>query len=133
MYKNHERRHSRRQGEGHDHAGTGWAGRRADGRGDWPGAEALLRQHRARAEAERNEERALALCSELMGLYRQWGREKSFQDVLERTMVLLETVRPEPVSRGTILINAATGLAAFGENRRALALFQEAWHCYRTG
>lgn len=101
-------------------------------RGDWPGAEALLRQHRARAEAERNEERALALCSEPMGLYRQWGREKSFQDVLERTMVLLETVRPEPVSRGTILINAATGLAAFGGNRRALALFQEAWHCYRT-
>lgn len=100
-------------------------------RGDWTGAEALLRRHRAGAAADGDEARELALCSEQMGLYRQWGREPEFREALERALALLERARPDPVSRGTIRINAATGLAAFGESGRALALFREAWDDYR--
>ena len=45
-------------------------------------------------------------------------------------MELLGDVRPGAAARGTILINAATALAAFGEAQRALPLFRESESLY---
>lgn len=100
------------------------------GRGDWDGAERVFLA--ALAEAEENGEKsaALSLCSELMGFYRQRGDAEKFYPIYERCMALLGEVRPGAAARGTILINAATALAAFGEAARALPRFREAEGLY---
>ena len=100
------------------------------GRGDWDGAERIFRAALAEAEETGDKRAALSLCSELMGFYRQRGDAGKFYPVLGRCMELLETVRPGAAARGTILINAATALAAFGEAGRALPLFREAEGLY---
>ena len=45
---------------------------------------------------------------------------------------LLEGQRVDRRTRGTILVNAATGLVAFGEAGRAMPLYEEALSCYRA-
>ena len=100
------------------------------GRGDWDGAERVFRAALDEAEATGDKRAALSLCSELMGFYRQRGDAGKFYPVLGRCMELLDVVRPGAAARGTILINAATALAAFGEAGRALPLFREAEGLY---
>ena len=107
--------------------------RRADdlmGRGDWDGAERVFLAALDAAETAGNESAALSLCSELMGFYRQRGMAEKFYTVFDRCGELLCVVRPGALARGTILINAATALSAFGEAARALPLFQEAEEMY---
>lgn len=107
--------------------------RRADdlmGRGDWDGAEHVLRAALNAAESAGEKSTALSLCSELMGFYRQRGMAEKFYTVFDRCEELLRTVRPGALARGTILINAATALSSFGEAERALPLFREAEELY---
>ena len=96
------------------------------GRGRWDEAEKLLLEARDRARERRDEALTLSLCSELMGLYRMYGRERGFRSAMEEAVMLLGEVRIDRRSRGTILINAATGLAAFGRAEEALPLYREA-------
>ena len=84
------------------------------GRGDWNGAERVFLAALAEAEETGDRRAALSLCSELMGFYRQRGDAGKFYPVFDRGMELLGDVRPGAAARGTILINAATALAAFG-------------------
>ena len=96
----------------------------------WEEAEALLLYSREAAARKGNRALELSLCSELMGFYRMRGCREGFFPVWERTLELLDEVRPAQPSRGTILINGATGLVAFGEAETALPYYQEAWGCY---
>ncbi len=100
------------------------------GRGDWDGAERVFLAALAEAEETGDRRAALSLCSELMGFYRQRGDAGKFYPVFDRGMELLGDVRPGAAARGTILINAATALAAFGEAQRALPLFRESESLY---
>jgi len=107
--------------------------RRADalmGRGEWKEAEALLVYAREAAARNGDARTELSLCSELLGFYRMGGIPEGFGPIWERALELLEAVRPGPVSRGTILVNGATGLAAFGRAEEALPFYQEAWGCF---
>ena len=106
--------------------------RRADalmGLDRWEEAETLLLRAREAAAADGRAERELSLCSELLGFYRMRGDEAGFGPVWARTLELLSRVRPGPVSRGTILVNGATGLVAFGRAAEALPLYREALDC----
>ena len=100
------------------------------GRGDWDGAERIFLAALTEAEETGDRCAALSLCSELMGFYRQRADAEKFYPVLGRCTELLGEVRPGAAARGTILINAATALAAFGEAQRALPLFREAESLY---
>ena len=100
------------------------------GRGDWDGAERVFLAALAEAEETGDRRAALSLCSELMGFYRQRGDAGKFYPVFDRGMELLGDVRPGAAARGTILINAATALAAFGAAERALPLFRESESLY---
>lgn len=91
------------------------------GRGDWDGAERIFLAALTEAEETGDRRAALSLCSELMGFYRQRADAEKFYPVLGRCTELLGEVRPGAAARGTILINAATALAAFGEAQRALS------------
>ena len=107
--------------------------RRADdlmGGGDWDGAERVFLAALRDAETAGDTRMALSLCSELMGFYRQRGMAEKFYTVFDRCGELLGIVRPGALARGTILINAATALCAFGEAARALPLFWEAEELY---
>lgn len=100
------------------------------GRGDWDGAERIFLAALTEAEETGDRRAALSLCSELMGFYRQRADAEKFYPVFGRCTELLGEVRPGAAARGTILINAATALAAFGEAQRALPLFREAESLY---
>ena len=97
----------------------------------WEEAEALLLDSRDRAAREGRSSAELSLCSELMGFYRQRGNAEGFRAAWDRTKELLSSIRVDARARGTILINAATGMVAFGEAREALPLYQEAESCLR--
>ncbi len=102
------------------------------GRGRWDEAETLLLDARREAAAARDERRALSLDSELMGFYRMHGKEGPFLETMEDALRLLDKVRIDRRGRGTILINAATGLVAFGRAYKALELYNEAEALYNA-
>ncbi len=85
---------------------------------------------RARETGDRRAE--LTLWSELMGFFRQTGEEaRALQAVEKGTALIGELKIAGSVGAGTILINAATALAAFGRTREALRCFEESLRCYR--
>lgn len=100
------------------------------GRKEYDAAETLLTQARERARREGDGSAELSLCSELLGFYRMTGREEGLEPILSRTRELLDRVHISSVSRGTILINAATALAAARRGREALPLYSQAERCY---
>ena len=97
----------------------------------WAEAERLLLESRDRAAREGRASEELSLCSELMGFYRQRGNAPGFYEARDRAVELLGSLRVDAMARGTILVNAATGMVAFGEAREALPLYREAESCYR--
>lgn len=100
------------------------------GRGEWEKAEALLLLLRSAAEKKGDRRAELTFCSELLGFYRQRSIRAGFDAAWARSLALLDELDVEPVSRGTILINGATGLSSFGEAEAALPYYQEAYGCY---
>ncbi len=110
--------------------------RRADalmGQERWEEAESLFLSEKQAAAERGFSERELSLCSELLGFYRMRGDAARFWEIWTRTKELLASLRLTGRARGTFLINAATGMVAFGEAREALALFDEAEACFRRG
>ena len=96
------------------------------GRGRWDEAILLLRSARDRAVERHDDALTLSIENELMGIFRMSGREDGFLSAAENAMELLKTVRVDRRTRGTILINAATGLAAFSRAEEALPLYRDA-------
>ena len=92
----------------------------------WDEAEELLTSRMAGAAAAGNTVRELSLCSELLGFYRMRGDPERFFAVRERTDFLLENLSMPRETRGTILVNEATGLVAFGRPREALEVYGRA-------
>ncbi|MBR6115308.1 MAG: tetratricopeptide repeat protein [Oscillospiraceae bacterium] len=100
------------------------------GGGQWAEAEALLLSAREDARSAGSASAVLSLDSELMGFYRMYAKKERFESAMTAALSALETLRVRPAGRGTILINAATGLVAFGEAERALPYYAEAEACY---
>ena len=100
------------------------------GQNRWKEAEALFVYCRDAAARKGDRALELSLCSELLGFYRMHSVREGFYAVFPRTLELLEELDVALPSRGTILINAATGLVAFGEAEKALPYYQEAYGCF---
>ena len=102
-------------------------------RRDYAGAERHLLYWLEEARLGRDKRGELFLCNELIGHYRKTAnRDGAFQRI-ERALALLDELGfTEGVSAGTTLVNAATAYSAFGENERALALFERARVLYEA-
>jgi len=100
-------------------------------REDWENAGLCLLRWRDEAESRGDKRALLTICSEMMGHFRQSGIREHSLWAVERAKELMQELRPgHTASAGTILINAATALCAFGEVERAIPLFREASRCY---
>ena len=103
-------------------------------RRDYAGAERHLLYWMEEARLGRDLRGQLMLSNELIGHYRKTGdREKALRWV-DEALRLLRTLDFEgSVSAGTTYVNAATACNAFGENERALSLFEKAREVYESG
>ena len=101
------------------------------GQNRWEEAEELFVSCREDAARRGDRAQELSLCSELLGFYRMRSDKNGFAAVWSRTRELLKEMKLTPPSRGTILLNAATGLASFGETEQAMPLYREAHDCFR--
>ena len=92
-----------------------------------------LRKWRAEAQAIGDREGELGLLSELMGHYRMQGdRERGLAAVRDGFALMGKLGIAGSVSAGTILINGATALQAFGEIDESLIYYKDAFRCYAS-
>ena len=102
-------------------------------RRDYAGAERHLLYWMEEARLGRDRRGQLMLCNELIGHYRKTGeRDKAFARIDEALALLDELDFDGSVSAGTTFVNAATACSAFGENERALGLFEKARTVYES-
>ncbi len=100
-------------------------------RRDDAGAERHLRYWLGEARLGHDLRGELFLCNELAGHYRKTGNGEQALRYARRAVGLLDELDYEgSATAGTTLVNAATVFAAFGENERALALFERARAVY---
>ena len=102
-------------------------------RRDYEGAERHLLYWLKEAEQGRDLRGQLLVCNELIGYYRKAGsRENAFR-YADRALALLKEMDFEgSISAGTTYVNAATAFSAFGDNRHALELFEQAKTLYES-
>ena len=102
-------------------------------RRDYDGAERHLLYWLKEAEQGRDLRGQLLVCNELIGHYRKTGsRENAFR-YADLALSRLEDMDFEgSISAGTTYVNAATAYSAFGENQRALELFERAKTLYES-
>ncbi|MBQ7395836.1 MAG: tetratricopeptide repeat protein [Lentisphaeria bacterium] len=94
-------------------------------------AGALLRAWRVRAQELGDKSGELTILSELMGHYRMAGDSEHGIAAVNDGVSLIEELKiSDSLSAGTIYINAATALSAFGRFAEALELYQKASKCY---
>lgn len=92
---------------------------------------ALLRAWRVRAQELGDKSGELTILSELMGHYRMAGDSEHGIAAVNDGVSLIEELKiSDSLSAGTIYINAATALSAFGHFNEALELYQKASKCY---
>lgn len=101
------------------------------GQMDYAGAEKLLLSRLEEAHREGWPGIELSICSELMGFYRQRSDKTGYYSARDRAFALMDTIRMEPAAKGTILVNAATGMTAFGDGAGALEIYRKAEILYR--
>ncbi|MBP5585614.1 MAG: tetratricopeptide repeat protein [Lentisphaeria bacterium] len=90
-----------------------------------------LRKWREEARRIGDREAELGILSELMGHYRMTGdRERGLMAVRDGFALLGQVGIAGSVTAGTILINGATALQAFGDIDGALNYYKEAFRCY---
>ncbi len=102
-------------------------------RRDYAGAERHLLYWLEEARLGHDERGELVVCNELVGHYRKVGVRDKALAYADRALALLgELDFEDNVSAGTTYVNAATACSAFGENERALALFEKARAVYEA-
>ena len=103
-------------------------------RRDYAGAERHLLYWMEEARLGQDLRGQLMLANELIGHYRKVGdRDKALHWVDEALRLLGTLDFAGSVSAGTTYVNAATACNAFGENERALSLFEKARAVYESG
>lgn len=90
----------------------------------------LLRYWRKEAVSLRDKRGELAMVSEQIGYFRKTGEEAEALEAVERALTLIDQTQ-ESVSNGTILLNTATTLKAFGKAEQALPLYEKAYAIYK--
>ena len=102
-------------------------------RRDYAGAERHLLYWLDEARMNGDRRGELMLRGELVGHYRKTGgRDKAFENA-EAALRLVEALDfGGTISAGTTYVNVATAMNAFGENERAMALFEKARPIYET-
>ena len=101
------------------------------GHRDYAGAEKLLLYWLEEALQGRDEQGRLLILNELIGCYRKSDRREKALAAAEEALELLKKLELEDsVTGGTTFVNAATAYDAFGEDERALELFQNARKAY---
>ncbi len=102
-------------------------------RGDRPGAERHLLYWLREAGANRDLQCELSIRNEMIGFYRKTeDREKAFASGEAALQLLRELGEEDTVAAGTTLVNYGTACNAFGENERAMTLFQQAKKVYEA-
>lgn len=102
-------------------------------RRDYAGAERHLLYWLAEAQLGGDKRGELLIRNELVGHYRKVGnREKALESGDEALRLLDELDFGGTISSGTTYTNVATACSAFGENQRALALFEKARAVYES-
>ncbi len=102
-------------------------------RRDYAGAERHLLYWLEEARQGGDLRGALMLRNELVGHYRKTGRRDKTLENGEAALALLEQLDfGDTISAGTTCVNFATALNAFGENGRALTLFERARPIYES-
>ena len=102
-------------------------------RRDYAGAERHLLYWLEEARAGGDLRGALMVRNELVGHYRKTGQRDRALESGEAALALVERLGFEDtISAGTTCVNFATALYAFGENARALALFERALPIYES-
>ena len=102
-------------------------------RRDYAGAERHLLYWLEEAKLGGDLRGQLMLRGELVGHYRKTGeREKSLENGREALSLLDRLDFAGTVSAGTTYVNVATACHAFGENDKALALFEQARQIYES-
>ena len=100
-------------------------------RRDYAGAERLLLYWLREAHVGGDQRGELMVENELIGHYRKTGNREGALEAIEGALNLLALLEfGDTISAGTTYVNAATALNAFGENERALSLFEQARAIY---
>ncbi|MCR5370006.1 MAG: tetratricopeptide repeat protein [Clostridium sp.] len=100
-------------------------------RRDYAGAERHLLYWLEEAKLGRDLRGELMIRNELVGHYRKIGeKDKSLENAGEALRLLKTLDFEETLSAGTTYVNAATACNAFGENVRAMELFEKARKIY---
>ena len=102
-------------------------------RRDYAGAERHLLYWLEEARLGGDSRGELMLRGELVGHYRKTGEcEKAFENAEAALRLIDELDFGGTISAGTTYVNVATAMNAFGENRRAMALFEKARPLYEN-
>ena len=103
-------------------------------RRDYAGAERHLKYWLEEARMGRDERGELMVLNELVGHYRKTGQRDEAISSGEAALRLVDELDfGGTLSEGTTCVNVATALNAFGENERAMALFERARAVYEAG
>ncbi len=104
------------------------------GRRDWAGAERHLLYWLEEARLGGDERGELLVRNECVGFYRKRGdRDKAMEHGDEAIRLIGALEMEGTISAGTTYTNVGTACNAFGENERALELFQRAKAIYESG
>ena len=102
-------------------------------RRDYAGAERHLKYWLEEAKMGNDRRGELLIRNELVGHFRKTGNRKEALKNGERALDLLKELGFEDsVSGGTTYVNMATACNAFGENERAMGLFEKARQVYEA-
>lgn len=102
-------------------------------RRDYAGAERHLLYWLEEALSAGDRRGELMVRNELVGHFRKTGdRKQAFLHVEGALRLVDELGFAETISAGTTYVNAATALSAFGENARAIELFEKATRIYES-
>ncbi len=100
---------------------------------DYEGAERHLLYWLEEALLGHDRRGELMIRGELIGHYRKVGNKEKALENADRVLALIRDMDfEETISAGTAYVNAATACSAFGENERALALFEKARQIYEA-
>ena len=101
------------------------------GRRDYPAVERHLLYWKEEARMGHDQRGLLMILNELVGHYRKTGERDKAMAAAEDALHLVDEMDfSGSISEGTTCVNCATAMNAFGENERALQLFERAREVY---